>query len=84
VNRTASTVETKPVNIDRDLYREMLITKIIPAIKAKFPCGNKNVEIQQDGAASYILENDPAFVAAATAGLWNITLLTQPPLGRLI
>jgi hypothetical protein len=56
----------------------MPTTKVMPAIKAKFPRVNKNVEIQQDGAASHILENNPAFVAAATAGLRNITLLTQP------
>jgi hypothetical protein len=53
---------------------------VIPAIKAKFPRGNKTVTIQQDGAKSHIAESDGEFLQALerVKGRWNITLLTQP------
>jgi len=43
-----------------------MIQKVIPAIQDKWPCRNRSIEIQQDGASFYIAENDPEFVAAAT------------------
>jgi hypothetical protein len=77
-NRAAGTWETKPVNVDRDVYRQMMIEKVLPAIKTKWPDHGRCVIIQQDGAKSHIHENDPAFVWAATTGNWNIKLETQP------
>jgi hypothetical protein len=56
----------------------MLITKVLPAIKIKFPGRNKNVVIQQDNAKAHILETDPEFLAAGSIGYWKITVLTQP------
>ena len=56
-----------------------MIQKVIPAIWDIRPCRNRNTVIQQDGASSHIAENDPEFVAAATEGLWSISLLTQSP-----
>ena len=78
VNRPAGTVETKPVSVTLTKYREFLVEKVLPAIKEKWPCRNRNIVIQQDGASSHITQDDPEFVAAATQGHWNVTILTQP------
>ncbi len=56
-----------------------MITNVLPAIKQKWPDRNRNIVIQQDGASAHIDENDPQFVAAATSGNWNISLMTQSP-----
>ena len=42
--------------------------KVAPAIKAKRPDRNREITAQQDGASSHVEEEDPDFVAAATAG----------------
>jgi hypothetical protein len=71
---------TKALNVNKELYREYLLEKVIPAIKTKFPRGNKSVTIQQDGAKSHISENDPEFIQRLERikGTWNISILTQP------
>ena len=56
-----------------------MITKVLPAIKQKWPDWNRNKVIQQDGASAHIDENDPQFVAAATSGNRNISLMAQSP-----
>lgn len=78
-NRARGHVETKLLPVNKNRYREFMIQKVIPAIREKWPCRNRDIVIQQDGASSHIAEDDPAFVAAATEGLWNISLLTQSP-----
>ena len=77
-NRPAGTMETKPVSLDRALYRRMMITLVLPAIRQRFPGYDKNVKMQQDGAPAHIEELDPQFIEAATVGNWNISLETQP------
>ncbi len=47
--------------------------------KGEWPGRDRNITIQQDGAPAHIDEDDAVFVAAATDGLWNIKLQTQPP-----
>ena len=49
----------------------------MPAIKGKWPDRNRNIVIQQDGASSHINDDDADLVAAATQGVWNISLETQ-------
>ena len=61
-NRPRGTMIVKPVNVTRDIYRTMLLEKVIPAIKQKFPRRNKQVTIQQDGAKSHIEPNDAKFL----------------------
>jgi hypothetical protein len=56
-----------------------MITKVLPAIKQKWPYWNWNIVIQQDGASAHMDEYDPQFLAAATSGNWNISLMTQSP-----
>jgi hypothetical protein len=59
---------------------DFMITKVLPAIKQKWPDWNWSIAIQQDGAsANQIDEYDPQFVATAMLGSWNISLMTQSP-----
>ena len=44
--------------INRDVYREYLIQKLLPAVKEKWPRNNTKIRLQQDGAKSHILEDD--------------------------
>lgn len=60
-------------------YRDFLVNKVLPAVRARWPGRNRNITIQQDGASAHIDDDDAAFVAAGQRGLWNIKLETQPP-----
>ena len=53
VNRERGTIITTPVSCTRDKYRQMMIEKVIPAIKNKWPDRDRDILIQQDGR-SYI------------------------------
>jgi hypothetical protein len=80
INRPAGTMETKNVNVTKDVYRELMINKVIPAIKAKWPNNHNphtHVKIQQDGAKTHHKPNDAIWVAAATAHNWHFELITQ-------
>ena len=79
-NRKAGTMETKPVNVDRGVYKAMLLEKVIPAIKSKWPAHEtKRVKIQQDNARPHISPSDHDIVRACTEGSWKIDLVCQPP-----
>jgi hypothetical protein len=79
INCPAGRWETKPVSVTADRYREYLFKKVLPEIlKARWPDHKRYVTIQQGGALLHIKQNDPAFLLAATAGNWDIKLLTRP------
>jgi hypothetical protein len=79
-NRAAGTIEIKPVSVDRDTYRAMLIENVIPAIKQKVPwLKSTKLVIQQDGAGAHVADNDPAVLSACGDGGWTISLAKQPP-----
>ena len=78
-NRPRGTIETKPIGVTRTVYRRMLIDRVIPAIKQKWPDLNRNIVLQQDGASAHIKADDMEFGLAARQGLWNINILTQAP-----
>ena len=79
-NRPAGTFETKPINVDRDVYRHYLIHKVLPAIKDKFPFKRHvPVLIQQDNARPHISENDPEFAQATSNMSSKIEVVCQPP-----
>lgn len=79
-NRPAGTLETKSVVVTREQHRDMLLSHVIPAIKTKVPgwMRERLLIIQQDGARSHVLTNDPAVSAACGEGGWNIQLEKQP------
>jgi hypothetical protein len=69
-------MEWKTVPVTKEQYQDYLIKKGIPAIKQKWPGCNRNIKIQQDGASLHIDQDDDEFVEAATAGNWNITIIS--------
>nr|XP_051185546.1 uncharacterized protein LOC127299597 [Lolium perenne] len=79
-NRPKGTLETKNVKVDRDLMREFLIEKVLPAIRAAWPVedAGQTIFIQQDNAKPHILPNDPAFKEAVANIGMDIRLVQQP------
>ena len=65
--------------ITRDVYREYLIQKFLPAIKERWPRNNRRIWLQQDGARSHILEDDEEFKEAVQEIGLNLTVYTQSP-----
>jgi len=78
-NRPRGAMVTKTVSCTKARYCEMLIERVIPAIRGRWPDREREVIIQQDGASAHIAADDPEFRLHAEAGLWRIRLLTQPP-----
>ncbi|XP_057811740.1 uncharacterized protein LOC131025976 [Salvia miltiorrhiza] len=80
-NREAGTMEWKPIqSITKEVVKDCLINKIIPAIKAKWPSfASKVIYIQQDNARPHIKDNDPDFRVAASSDGFDIHLVHQPP-----
>ncbi|XP_074271721.1 uncharacterized protein LOC141595657 [Silene latifolia] len=76
-NRQAGTLETKPTtSVTKQVIKDCLINKIIPAIKAKWPeNASKDIWIQQDNAMPHISDNDPDFRAAANSDVAATTVL---------
>jgi len=79
-NRSKGTLITKPKIVDRNEFRCMLVEKVIPAIKVKWP-GNKEdiIWIQQDNAKPHTTPSDVVVAAAGMEGGWSIQLKNQPP-----
>ena len=65
--------------ITRDVYREYLIQKLLPAIKEGWPMNNGRIQLQQDGAKSHILEDNVEFKEAVDEIGLNLTVYTQSP-----
>ena len=86
VNRPAGTPEWQNVNVDLDVYREMLLSHVVPAIIEKWPTTDWNndsysITIQQDGAPTHIAVNDDEWLETLEElGLPEdkIKLYTQP------
>ncbi|KAL7570481.1 hypothetical protein ACA910_004263 [Epithemia clementina (nom. ined.)] len=64
------------MSVTREVYRDLLINKLIPAIHAKWPLGSTpKIRIQQDGAKAHIEEDDPEFRQALDdSGLLETTI----------
>jgi hypothetical protein len=68
VNRPAGTLVVKPItSITRDVIRDFMINKVLPAIREKWPRKeiNQPIFIQQDNVPSHLEVNDPVFCEAA-------------------
>ena len=64
VNRQRGTLVWKNTSITRDVYRDLLMECLMPAILEKWPEADRNrrtLRIQQDGAKSHIQEGDIYF-----------------------
>ena len=76
--RPKGTLCPKAVSVTRDMYRKLLIDKVILEIKRKWPRSYfdgpqdhlRPIFIQQDNAKAHVLETDPLVVKAGTTGGW--------------
>ena len=68
-------------SVTRDIIRNYLIEKVLPAIKHKWPNEERGLPIfiQQDNAKTHIAVDDPAFLSVAQEDGWDIRLTCQPP-----
>ncbi|XP_057786055.1 uncharacterized protein LOC131003557 [Salvia miltiorrhiza] len=80
-NREAGTLEQKPIqSITKEVIKDCIINKIIPAIKAKWPqFASRVIFIQQDNAKPHIKDSDPDFRKAASSDGFDIKIVHQPP-----
>lgn len=82
VNRPAGTMEMKPIaSITKEVIRDFMINKILPAIRAKWPQEdmNKPIYIQQDNARPHLGPTDQLFHEASQQDGFDIQLICQPP-----
>ncbi|XP_042035364.1 uncharacterized protein LOC121781707 [Salvia splendens] len=79
-NRPRGTLETKPIqSVNKDVMRECLIHKIIPAIKVKWPNNiSKDIFIQQDNDRPHIMHNDAEFQSVANTDGFRFHIICQP------
>ena len=78
---TKGTMKLKNVNVTRDIMREYLCEKVIPAIVEVWPDDGDvgTIWIQQDNARTHVQPDDPVFLAAVKASGLDIRLTFQPP-----
>ena len=67
-------------SITREVIRDFMINKVLPAIRAKCPREdvNKPIFIQQDNAPSHLKVDDPQFCEIAKQDRFDIRLICQP------
>ena len=66
--------------VTKEVYRELLISKLLPAIVEKWPQTDqllRKILIQQDGAKSHISADDDEFKEAMIDQNINVELYTQ-------
>jgi len=81
-NRLRGAQVIKPIqSITREVIRDFMINKVLPAIRAKWPREgvNKPIFIQQDNAPSHLKVDDPQFCEVAKQDGFDIRLICQPP-----
>ena len=72
----------KPIqSITRNVIREFMINKVLPAIRAKWPREDvvNPIYIQQDNAPSHLKLDDPLLCEAAKQDGFDIRLMRQLP-----
>ena len=77
-HRAAGTMVTQMVEVNKEVYKEKMLSDVFPAIKAMWPDLPGRVFVQQDNAPAHNIGDDPDIVAAGTADGWDIRLLNQP------
>ncbi|CAM9204100.1 unnamed protein product [Discosporangium mesarthrocarpum] len=77
-NHAAGDIETKPVTMDREQHKQMMMKEVIPAIKARTPgVSTRTIWVQQDGTNPHARNGVIAAIEAAAGE--NFKLETQPP-----
>lgn len=80
-NRERGTLELKSLKVNRDVMRDFMCHKVIPAILDLWPDedAGRTIYIQQDNATPHIRPNDPVFLQVIAQTDLNIQLIQQPP-----
>ncbi|XP_074290123.1 uncharacterized protein LOC141616863 [Silene latifolia] len=80
-NREKGTLEVKPIeSITKEVVKQCLLEKVIPAIKAKWPLNaSGKIWIQQDNAKPHISPKDLDFLEVAKSDGFDMELICQPP-----
>ena len=80
-NRPAGTLVTKPINVTSSVYENLLVNKILPAIKKKWPRSYRTLPIivQDDNAGAHSASARAAFEDTASDQGLNIIVKPQPP-----
>ena len=79
-NRPKGTPVSKNKIVMKEVYRDLLITKLIPVIVERWPVSDRNsrkIFIQQDGVKNHICEDNKFFNAALEENGVNAELYTQ-------
>jgi len=77
-NRPRGAVTLSPMSVNADVYSDMMLNEVVPAIQAKFPaaCLSKGVKIQQDNASPHRCVTTALLQAN---GMDGISIANQPP-----
>ena len=78
-NRLKGILEKKSIIVNRDVMRQYLCEKVIPAIEARWPEEGGIIYIQQDNAKTHVLPSDQGFKDAVEESGLDIRLTQQPP-----
>ena len=81
-NRPKGTLVWKNKTVTKEIYRDLIISKLIPAILEKWPSKDRmsrKLFIQQDGAENHICEDDKEFNNTLMEQNINAVLYMQTP-----
>ena len=84
-NRPRGADVIKPVDVDREVSRQMLINKVLLDIRAIFPKGwdgigpEREIELQQDNATPHVNGDDEELIPELVKDSVKIVLINQPP-----
>lgn len=82
-NRVAGTMVWKDHSVTREVYRNILLYKVFPAIKEKWPRGQWNdrrftVRVQHDGATAHLIQDDDLYNLQLAEYRDKISIYLQP------
>ncbi|TYZ59832.1 hypothetical protein PybrP1_009936 [[Pythium] brassicae (nom. inval.)] len=79
-NRQAGTLETKPLPANKETYKAMIMTEVVPAVVSKWPAwGGRHIVLQRDNANPHRVVTSADLTATmVTTGL-SIMVECQPP-----
>eukprot|EP00977_Amphora_coffeiformis_P022795 scaffold11518_cov123-Amphora_coffeaeformis.AAC.1 len=81
-NRPKGTLVTQPLAVDKKVYKDFIINKLLPAARAKWPqaCTTIHIGIQQDNPNTHFKEGDREWEEAANSNCGiKFHLREQPP-----
>jgi hypothetical protein len=80
VNRLRGTMIWHNMSLDRIMYRNMVINKVLPAIKQKFPVTRgASIIFQQDNAPAHIKPDDAMVLQKLHELHLDLNIVNQPP-----